>query len=73
MAGTRFRQWATNVLREFMLRGYSVSQFPHAVHDRYLIVDNDVWLLGTSVKDMGRGLCTIIKLGFTPDDILSRI
>lgn len=26
MAGTRFRQWATNVLREFMLRGYSVSQ-----------------------------------------------
>ena len=190
MAGTRFRQWATNVLREFMLRGYSVSQhlialqeridtrfatleshveehhrqiefliqreqpiteqlfstgcvwnaytfvsdlvrsatsrlilidpfvdertllvldkrskdvactvhtryceqvdldfqkhnqqcapiqklqLPHAVHDRYLIVDDEVWLLGASVKDMGRGLCTIIKLGFTPDDILSRI
>ena len=48
-------------------------QLPHAVHDRYLIVDNEVWLLGASVKDMGRGLCTIIRLGFTPDDILSRI
>lgn len=48
-------------------------QLPHAVHDRYLIVDDEVWLLGASVKDMGRGLCTIIKLGFTPDDILSRI
>lgn len=32
-----------------------------------------VWLLGTSVKDMGRGLCTIIKLGFAPEEILERI
>ncbi len=48
-------------------------QLPHAVHDRYLIVDEEVWLLGASVKDMGRGLCTIIKLGFVPDDILNRI
>ncbi len=35
---------------------------PHAVHDRYLIVDDDVWLLGSSVKDIGRGLCTVIKV-----------
>ena len=48
-------------------------QLPQAVHDRYLIVDEDVWLLGASVKDMGRGLCTIIKLSFTPDEILSRV
>lgn len=26
IAGTRFRQWATKVLKDFMLRGYSVSQ-----------------------------------------------
>lgn len=45
-------------------------QLPHAVHDRYLIVDKDVWLLGTSVKDMGRGLCTIIKVGFKPEEVL---
>ena len=48
-------------------------QLPQAVHDRYLIVDEDVWLLGASVKDMGRGLCTIIRLSFTPDEILSRV
>ena len=46
-------------------------QMPHAVHDRYLIVDEDVWLLGTSVKDMGRGLCTIIKVGFRPEDVIT--
>lgn len=46
-------------------------QMPQAVHDRYLIVDDDVWLLGTSVKDMGRGLCTIIKMGISPEVVLS--
>lgn len=48
-------------------------QLPHAVHDRYLIIDNDVWLLGTSVKDMGRSLCTIIKVGFTPENVMAMI
>lgn len=42
-------------------------QMPQAVHDRYLIVDDDVWLLGTSIKDLGRGLCTVIKVGFSPE------
>ena len=45
-------------------------QMPQAVHDRYLIVDYDVWLLGTSVKDIGRGLCTVIKVGFSPDEVI---
>ena len=51
----------------------SYVQLPHAVHDRYLIVDDDVWLLGTSVKDMGRSLCTIIKVGFTPETVMNMI
>lgn len=48
-------------------------QLPHAVHDRYLIVDEQVWLLGASVKDMGRGLCTVIQLGFLPEDVLGKL
>ena len=48
-------------------------QLPHAVHDRYLIVDDSVWLLGTSVKDMGRSLCTIIKVGFSPETVMAMI
>ena len=51
----------------------AIVQLPQAVHDRYLIIDDELWLLGTSVKDMGRGLCTIIKLGFSPEEILERI
>jgi len=46
-------------------------QLPLHIHDRYLIVDNEVWLLGASVKDMGRGLCTVIKVDFTPEMMLS--
>lgn len=46
-------------------------QMSQSVHDRYLIVDDDVWLLGASMKDMGHGLCTVIKLGLKPEMVLS--
>lgn len=48
-------------------------QLPHAVHDRYLIIDDAVWLLGTSLKDMGRSLCTIIKVGFSAEQVLQMV
>ena len=46
-------------------------QLPLHIHDRYLIIDDEVWLLGASVKDMGHGLCTIIKVDFTPEMVLA--
>ena len=45
-------------------------QLPQKVHDRFLIIDKDVFLLGASVKDMGKGLCAITKVGFTPQQVL---
>lgn len=48
-------------------------QMPLAVHDRYLIVDDDVWLLGTSIKDLGRGLSTVIKVGFSPEVVIGML
>lgn len=46
-------------------------QLPLHIHNRYLIVDDEVWLLGASAKDMGHGLCTVIKVDFTPEMVLS--
>ena len=46
-------------------------QLPHLIHDRYLIVDEEVWLLGASVKDMGHGMCTIIRVDFSVETVLS--
>ncbi|MDO4190168.1 MAG: RhuM family protein [Bacteroidales bacterium] len=50
-----------------------IVQLAHANHDRYLIIDNTVWLLGTSVKDMGNSLTTIIQVGFTPEEIIAKL
>lgn len=45
-------------------------QLPHKSHDRFLITDDDVYLLGASVKDMGVGVCAITKMEASPEAIL---
>ena len=52
---------------------YSVIDFvqlPHRNHDRFLIIDDVVYFLGASVKDMGNGLCAVTKLQASPETIL---
>ena len=39
-------------------------------HDRFLIVDNKVYLLGASLKDMGAGLCAVAEMSTPPETIL---
>ena len=39
-------------------------------HDRFLIIDDDVYLLGASVKDMGAGMCAVTKMQVSPELIL---
>ena len=48
-------------------------QLPLRIHDRFLIVDNQVYLLGASVKDMGKGLCAIAPVGFSPEILLELV
>ena len=45
-------------------------QLPHKNHDRFLIIDNKVHLLGASIKDMGAGLCAVTELQTSPETIL---
>ena len=45
-------------------------QLPHKNHDRFLIIDNKVYLLGASIKDMGAGLCAVTELQTSPETIL---
>ena len=45
-------------------------QLAHRNHDRFLIIDNNIYILGASVKDMGTGLCAITKMQMSPDIIL---
>ena len=45
-------------------------QLPHRNHDRFLIIDDKVYLLGASLKDMGMGLCAVTEMAITPKTIL---
>ena len=46
-------------------------QLPHRNHDRFLIIDDKVYLLGASLKDMGAGLCAITEMTTAPETILA--
>ena len=48
-------------------------QLPHKNHDRFLIIDNKAYLLGTSVKDIGAGLCAVTELSTSPETILEML
>ena len=48
-------------------------QLPQKNHDRFLIIADDVYLLGASVKDMGVGMCAVTKMQVSPETILQLI
>ncbi|KWW26001.1 MAG: Uncharacterized protein F082_264 [bacterium F082] len=48
-------------------------QLPHRNHDRFLIIDEKVYLLGASLKDMGAGLCAVTEMSITPEKILGMV
>lgn len=48
-------------------------QLPHKNHDRFLIIDDKVYFIGASLKDMGAGLCAIKEMEMNPDMLLQLI
>jgi len=48
-------------------------QLPHRNHDRFLIIDDKVFLLGASLKDMGTGLCAVTEMAIKPEVILGMV
>lgn len=45
-------------------------QLLHRNHDRFLIIDDKVYLLGASLKDIGSGLCAVTEMTTAPEAIL---
>ena len=39
-------------------------------HDRFLIIDDRVYLMGASLKDMGAGLCAVTRMQATPEAVI---
>ena len=42
-------------------------------HDRFLIIDNEVYLIGGSIKDLGKKVSTFVKLSIPKEDFLSKL
>ena len=48
-------------------------QLTHRNHDRFLIIDDKVYLLGASLKDKGTGLCAVTEMSIAPEVILGLV
>lgn len=46
---------------------------PKAVHDRFLIIDDTIFHIGASIKDLGKKLFAFSKMEIAPDIILNTI
>ena len=42
-------------------------------HDRFLIIDDDVYLIGGSIKDLGKKMSTFVKLSVPKGEFLDKI
>ena len=83
-AGVACRIYGKNVNKRDIQLAFSrfQQQYPNdqlqltqwnAVHDRFIVCDNTLWLCGSSVKDAGRRTSMLIKLETSPDLILSTL
>ena len=43
------------------------------VHDRYLIIDNEIYFIGGSIKDLGKKIVAFCKMHRSPQEILDNI
>lgn len=48
-------------------------QLPHRNHDRFLIIDDKIYFMGASLKDIGAGLCAITEMQASPETILEML
>jgi hypothetical protein len=42
------------------------------IHDRFLIIDDNVYHIGSSIKDLGKKLFAFSKMGIPAKDIISQ-
>ena len=50
----------------------NIEQFNKS-HDRFLIIDNDVYLIGGSIKDLGKKISTFVKLSIPKGEFMAKL
>jgi len=59
--------------KEHSNRPVDIAAFTHPFHDRFLIIDDDLWHCGASFKDLGRRLFAIDRLNIDKNVILGQL
>ena len=60
---------------EMLKEGYSLEVRVYnnsEIHDRYIIADSKMWLIGHSLKDLGKKECFIVEVGKDINDSVSQ-
>ena len=72
---TRYNEQFLTDLRKHNIQYPEIKfiQLPHRNHDRFLIIDDKVYLLGASLKDIGSGLCAVTEMTIAPETILGLV
>lgn len=59
--------------QEHSNRPVDIAAFTHPFHDRFLIIDDDLWHCGASFKDLGRRLFAFELMGIDKSIILNQL
>ena len=75
--GILFRRWANSVLKQYLLSGQVINEGRCLAHsdsilqmnntinnmnDRFIVIDDDLYNVGSSIKDIGKKISQISKL-----------
>lgn len=55
ITATKFRQWATNVLKSYIINGYAINS-EKITNDRFVSLENEVVLLKSKIENISNGL-----------------
>lgn len=74
IVGTRFRQWANSVLKQYLLRGYSISQqfmqLERRIDDRLLQQHDEIQEIKTTQKEQQQQLDFFIRTSTPPAEMV---
>ena len=62
--GVQFIIWANRILKDYILKGYAVNN---------IIIDNTVYFIGASLKDLGKKLFAFSKMEINCQEIIKKI
>jgi hypothetical protein len=89
--GTQFKIWALKVLKDYLLKGYSVNQRIERIdkhnsqyspiklevftnsHDRFLCIDDTVYHIGASLKDLGKKWFAFSKMEIDTESLIGKM